>query len=460
MIIRQLKNNDVPQAMELKILCWTEELAGKAENTLELDEEVDFWTDWLNSPDEHNDIRAFIGAYEGNDLLGVAAASFIESKESPQDGIELNGLWVYPEHRGKGISLKMILYVLDVFIPLGSNRMVVYNPHFAPSNAFYAKFGGTVIDSEFQMDGRLPVDIIEFDCIDLKKRLEITLLRYAKTTVLIKPYEESDLGNLEQLDMFTALQIKYHGGVNAKNVFCAFENENITGAGLLTLFQDARAEIYTYANDASTKEILTDCLIKRFIELQRENNKMVLRICHSSDELEEIEFLLRKGFCADNAIMCMKYDLSKEIARHSIPDEIEIKPYEFSGGSISEYINAAEEARLFPLKDSADAWFRTGAPGFTCFTAIHKGKVIGSVTIFDISEDQGATEFIFTSPSYRQKNIARELIATALTELKTRGKKQASLTVFGTNSPAISLYLSMGYCLTGSIIEFKYRTSQ
>jgi len=178
MIIRQLKNEDVPQAMELKILCWTEELAGRADNTLELDEEVGFWTDWLNTPDEHNDIRVFIGAYEDANLLGVAAASFIESKDLPQDGIELNGLWVYPEHRGKGISLKMILHILNIFIPLGSNRMEVYNPHYAPSNAFYMKFGGKVIDSEFQMDGQLPVDIIEFDCIDLKQRLETTLLRY------------------------------------------------------------------------------------------------------------------------------------------------------------------------------------------------------------------------------------------------------------------------------------------
>ena len=33
MTIRQLNNNDVPQAMALKIMCWTEELAEKAENT-------------------------------------------------------------------------------------------------------------------------------------------------------------------------------------------------------------------------------------------------------------------------------------------------------------------------------------------------------------------------------------------------------------------------------------------
>lgn len=70
MILRQLKNEEVPQAMELKITCWTEELAGRADNTLELQEEIDFWTAWLNSPDVHNDIRVFVGAFEGAALLG------------------------------------------------------------------------------------------------------------------------------------------------------------------------------------------------------------------------------------------------------------------------------------------------------------------------------------------------------------------------------------------------------
>ena len=178
MIIKQLTNENVPKAMELKILCWTEELAGQAENDLVLDKEVEFWTDWLNILDEHNDIRVFIGAFEGNELLGIAAASFVESKYAPQEGIELNGLWVFPEYRGRGISLKMMLYILDVFMPLGVMHMIVYNLHHAPSNVFYKKFGGKVIDQEYQMDGRLLVDIYEFELSDFKMQLEQTLLRY------------------------------------------------------------------------------------------------------------------------------------------------------------------------------------------------------------------------------------------------------------------------------------------
>lgn len=106
-------------------------------------------------------------------MRGVAFASFIADKDEPQKRVELNELWVFPEHRGKGASLRMILHILDYFIPLGVTRMEVYNLHYAPSNAFYKKFGGQVMAQEYQMDGKLLVDAVGF-----KERLEKTLLRY------------------------------------------------------------------------------------------------------------------------------------------------------------------------------------------------------------------------------------------------------------------------------------------
>lgn len=179
MEIRYLENDDIPLAMELKISCWTEELAGKAENTLKHENELKLWTDWMNTPDENNDIRLLLGAFEDSNMLGVAFASYVDSKDAPENGIELNGLWVFPQHRGKGVSLRLIIEILNYFIPLGVTRMEVYNAHYSPSNEFYKKFGGIVIDSEYQLDGKLPVDIFEFDTSDLKVRFERTLLRYS-----------------------------------------------------------------------------------------------------------------------------------------------------------------------------------------------------------------------------------------------------------------------------------------
>jgi GNAT superfamily N-acetyltransferase len=177
MEMRNLLEHEIPLAMELKISCWPEELAGKAEHTLKLEEENRFWTNWMNTASKNNDMRLLLGAFEGSQLMGVALASFVDSKSAPENGIELNGLWVFPQYRGKGLSLSLIKEVLDFYIPLGATKMEVYCFHHAPSNAFYRKFGGAVIGTEYQLDGKVPVDIFEFDIPALKSRLDKRLTR-------------------------------------------------------------------------------------------------------------------------------------------------------------------------------------------------------------------------------------------------------------------------------------------
>jgi len=176
--IRQLTESDMKQAIELKVLCWTEELAGKAENTLSVSEELDSWVEWMNSAKENNDIRLLIGAFENEKMLGIAFGSFAESFDIPEKGIELNGLWVYPDQRSRGISLLMMIYILDFYLAKGMETIVVYNHHYAPSNQFYRKFGAQVSKQEYQMDGRLLVDIFLADMLSMKQNMEQSLKKY------------------------------------------------------------------------------------------------------------------------------------------------------------------------------------------------------------------------------------------------------------------------------------------
>lgn len=177
-IIRKLTEADMKQAMELKVLCWTEELAGKAENTLSVTKELAFWVDWMNTAEEYEDIRLLIGAFENDRMLGVAFGSFAESFDIPEKGIELNGLWVYPEHRNRGISLRMLNYLLDFYLAKGMETIVIYNPHYGPSNQFYQKFGAKVIKQEYQMDGQLLVDVFLADMLSMKASMEQSLKKY------------------------------------------------------------------------------------------------------------------------------------------------------------------------------------------------------------------------------------------------------------------------------------------
>ena len=178
-IIRELTNDDLRQAIELKILCWPEELAGKAEKTLELSEELKFWTKWKATAEDYGDIRLLIGAFENDKMLGVAFASFAEVEDVPENnGVELNGLWVYKEQRGRGISLRLLLYILDYFKKLNKEKMVIYNFHYAPSNMFYRKFGATVMKKVKQLERKVVTDVFVAHIDDFKVNIENSLVKY------------------------------------------------------------------------------------------------------------------------------------------------------------------------------------------------------------------------------------------------------------------------------------------
>ena len=176
--IRILTEADMQNAMKLKVLCWTEELAGRAENTLMVSKELEFWVNWMKTAEENNDIRLLIGAFEEEKLLGVAFGSFAEAFDIPQKGIELNGLWVYPEQRNRGISLMLVTHLLDFYLAKGMEKMVIYNPHYAPSNQFYKKFGAQVVRQEHQMDGKLPVDVYVADMATMMSSMEESMKKY------------------------------------------------------------------------------------------------------------------------------------------------------------------------------------------------------------------------------------------------------------------------------------------
>lgn len=176
--IRQLTEEDMQEAMKLKVLCWTEELAGQVENSLSVSQELEFWVDWMHTAEENNDIRLLIGAFENDKMLGVAFGSFAETDDIPENGIELNGLWVFPDERNRGVSLMMIIYLLEYYLKLGMEKIVIYSVHHSPSNKFYHKFGASVERQEYQMDGLLLVDVFLADMLMMKKKLEQSLQKY------------------------------------------------------------------------------------------------------------------------------------------------------------------------------------------------------------------------------------------------------------------------------------------
>jgi len=176
--IRPLTEDNMEEAVNIKLACWTEELAGKAENTLSGDKQLAFWTEWMHTAEDHQDIRLLLGAFENEHLLGVAFASFAEAEDIPKNGIELNGLWVDAENRNRGISLRLLDSIFDFYRPHNIEKMVIYTPHYAPSNSYYQKFGAIVVKQELQMNGKLPVDVMIAQVDEMQMKVKKSLAKY------------------------------------------------------------------------------------------------------------------------------------------------------------------------------------------------------------------------------------------------------------------------------------------
>lgn len=178
MIIRMLSKEEYSQAIDLKIYSFDEEVQGKVPNQMVKEEELDSILEWINSAEKYNDIRLVYGAFDNEKFMGFAGASIAEDSDS-QNGMELNYLFVKEEHRGKGISLKLLNKLLSEFVTKGFKELIVYNFNVSPSNKYYRKLGGQVKKQTRQMGGKLLVDTFCFDAENLKGILEkIIIDRY------------------------------------------------------------------------------------------------------------------------------------------------------------------------------------------------------------------------------------------------------------------------------------------
>ncbi|MFU8787099.1 MAG: GNAT family N-acetyltransferase [Candidatus Izemoplasmataceae bacterium] len=166
MVIRKLDKQTLKDAIRLKVECWQEEINGCFVHHLNYDEEYIFWSNWMDTAQEHNDVRTLLGAFDNTILTGVIFASFAEDAFG-SDAIEINGLWVNKDYRGQQISLKLLAEILPFYQNLNKHKVIIYNHKYAPSNDYYKAIGGKIIACDSQLEGRLLVDIFEFNTLDL-----------------------------------------------------------------------------------------------------------------------------------------------------------------------------------------------------------------------------------------------------------------------------------------------------
>ncbi len=159
------------QAITLKLDCWEEELAGKLVWPLNYQTELHFWTNWRYREAEHDDKRTLLGYYEDRKLIATGFSSFADEVDGGKSAVEINGLWVNKNYRSKKLGSNLFYHLITQPAYRDCDKVVLYNHHYAPSNAYYLKLNGSVLRQEMQCDGQMIVDVFVFDKEDLIERL-------------------------------------------------------------------------------------------------------------------------------------------------------------------------------------------------------------------------------------------------------------------------------------------------
>lgn len=285
----------------------------------------------------------------------------------------------------------------------------------------------------------------------------------------IRNYSENDLSAIEKIDPFCAISIRYHGAIHPENVRCVVDSEDeVIAVGYLKIedgesqIENRRIDLSVFVTEeavkeSSTKEVLVEGLIERFNQIKAgaSESNLTLRVFCMSDDHQDVKFYQSKGFTLNEDIPIMKYDLAQETKHVPTPDDIQIVDYPLTEENIHRYIEAQSIGNP-DAQGEAELRFSSGDPSFKCFAAICNKKLIGAISIWNITEDRAATENLFVIESFRHKNIARALLATAVDELKERGAKIATLSLRCTNLSAMNLYQSIGYTFFDHLTEMIY----
>jgi len=177
----------------------------------------------------------------------------------------------------------------------------------------------------------------------------------------------------------------------------------------------------------------------------------------SADDNEETDYFLTKGFVAYDINLVMKRNLTDEILEIPKVDGISIINWKMATEDEKKKYLEAEAKSNSGVCWSLNqlSWYSYG-PEWDTFTAFLDDKVIGSIMTWMITDERSATENMFVIPKWRKKGIAKLVLAEALKFLKSKGKKIATLCVYGDNKPAITLYKSLGYTMLSTNIEYGF----
>ena len=161
----------------------------------------------------------------------------------------------------------------------------------------------------------------------------------------IRNYQDKDAVKIAEFDVGLMFAYRYNRDYEDQNIFCAVDSENnIFGVGhivpdqtWLVIEHNNKPSDFVYQLnvDISLNEELTPsehvyddlfkCLLNRAKELRAAYPEKKVRVTHtiSSDDLEEMDFYISKGFDTRRTHLIMKRDLTEDIEDYPLPGNLD-----------------------------------------------------------------------------------------------------------------------------------------
>lgn len=297
---------------------------------------------------------------------------------------------------------------------------------------------------------------------------------------------------LAALDTQMALEIRCHGDVMPESVCIALADGKAAGAAYIirhATFLHLRKNLEYYYLHGVCKALpghpaevgISDALMEDLKETYRRTQaehpgkRIALRMWCGAEKTDYAEYLMSHGFKMSRIMPVMVRKLSgsesekpadgqsgmmstDEARNHfPLPDGYEIREMHLTEDFTAEYrkVNGA----AFSLPDSMEELRFYTAGGARIFAVMKGDSLAAALTTWRISDTRAATENIFCKPSLKRKGLTSALIEHVCTLLAAEGYKDASLSLFGENTPAFKLYEKLGYEVTGFILEALYEAN-
>jgi ribosomal protein S18 acetylase RimI-like enzyme len=143
-VVRDAKEQDAPVMEELLVEAWQTAYAGVVDPAFVATRRTNDYAGKFRAMMQSGEYRLRVAEAEGR-VVGLATGELLESGDYD---CETKGLYVHPQHQGRGVGSALLRDMMEHFRRKGRRSMIVWTFLGVRNNGFYRAMGGTIREEE------------------------------------------------------------------------------------------------------------------------------------------------------------------------------------------------------------------------------------------------------------------------------------------------------------------------